>query len=186
MVESMFAADIAPAPTRAFRMNPVVSPPVVTAPPRKRRWLRRALVILLVFVGLPAGYYFYASWSLERDLAEAIAETDRLDPHWRLENIQADRKTYADEENAALLVIKLIRLIGRSPATHRDYYRVFKDLPAPVQFNSQQITILREAFDKYPEALVEARKLKDVKGGRFPIRYTSDWIHTAVSVVDAR
>jgi hypothetical protein len=167
-------------------MNPVASPPAVTAPPRKRRWLRRALVILFAFVGLPAGYYFYASWSLERDLADAIAETDRLDPRWRLEDIQADRKTYADDENAALQVIKLNRLIGRSPASHRDYNRVFSDLAAPVQLNSQQIAIIREAFEKYPDALVEARKLKDMKGGRFPITYTADWINSPSSVLDVR
>jgi hypothetical protein len=167
-------------------MNPVASPPAVTAPPRKRRWLRRLLVILLIFVGLPAGYYFYATWSLERELADAIAETDALDPRWRLEDIQADRKTYLDDDNSALLVAQWNRLIGRSPAGHRDYDRVFNDLRAPVQLNTQQTALLREVFERYPKALDEARKLKDMKGGRFPITYTEDWINTPMSAVDTR
>src|SRR5262245_44540740 len=58
-----------------------------TGAPRqsRRRWLRWLLVLLLLFFGLPIGYYFCARWSLECELAEVIAQTDRLDPRWRLE-----------------------------------------------------------------------------------------------------
>ena len=155
----------------------------VHAPTRpRRRRPRRLGVLLLFFIGLPTGYYFYARWSLERDLAEALAETDRLDPRWRLADIEADRKSYRDDENSALHVIKLTRMVGRNnPTWHRDYQRVFEDLPPQAQLNIQQLELLREAFEKIPEVRDGARKLKDMPGGRFPIAYSADWISTNMS-----
>jgi hypothetical protein len=156
-------------------MNPVASPPPMTAPPRKRRWLRRVLVILLIFVGLPAGYYFYAAWSLNAEIARAIAETDLLDPRWRFEDMEADRKVLSDEENSYVQIVKVIGLLGRggrgTPGGNMRYPEVFGELPATAELNVQQIEMIREAFEKCPEALVEARKLKDFPHGRFPITF---------------
>src|SRR5207249_6045987 len=97
-------------------MTNISSTSVVQTPPRRRRWPRRLLVFLLVFVGLPAGYYFYVNWSLKVETAQAIAETDALDPRWRFEDMEADRKVLADAENSYLQVVKVTRLLGRGGA----------------------------------------------------------------------
>jgi len=160
-----------------------------TGAPRqsRRRWLRWLLVLLLLFFALPIGYYFCARWSLERELAEVIAETDRLDPRWRLEDIEADRKTYRDEENAALQVVRFRKLwTGGSPASDRRWVRAFDRQSPETQLYPEQIEIIREYFDKYPEALIEARKLKDPGDGRFPIVISPDWISTDRRQLDAR
>jgi hypothetical protein len=154
-------------------MNNIAPASADTIPPRKRRWLRRLLVTLLIFVGLPASYYFYARWSLHVETARAIAETDALDPRWRFEDIEADRKVLPDEGNSYVQVVKVIRLLGRggfgSPGANKHHLQVFGELPPTAELNVQQMEMIREAFEKCPNALVEARKLKDFPHGRFPI-----------------
>ena len=150
--------------------------PQPPAPPRHhRRWLRRLLVFLLAFIGLPAAYYFYTSWSLKAEIARAIAETDALDPRWRFDDIEADRKALRDEDNSALQIVKIVRLLGRggvrTPIHHMHYGKVFNELPVTAQLNPQQIQMIREIFEKNPEGLAEARKLKDMLHGRFPVTW---------------
>src|SRR5262245_43427994 len=144
-------------------------------PPRKRRWPRRLLVILLIFVGLPAGYYFYARWSLHVETDRAIAETDLLDPHWRFDDMEADRKVLPDEENSYVQVLKVIRLLGRggagTPGANKHHPQVFGELPPTAELNAQQMEMIRDAFEKSAATLVEARKLKDFPHGRFAITW---------------
>src|SRR6266568_4360198 len=61
---------------------------------RRLRWASWTALSLLILIGVGAGLLWY---SLERTategkklLAEAIAETDALDPRWRWEQIQED------------------------------------------------------------------------------------------------
>jgi hypothetical protein len=151
----------------------------VAAPPT-RRWPRRLLIILLILVGLPAAYYFYARWALEADINRAIAETDALDGRWRLQDLEADREVHRDEANSALHVIKVKRMIGAKPipGSQKDYDAVFKDLPASAQLNVQQLEMIRTPFEQYPDALAEARKLKDMPKGRFPMTLSPDFYAT--------
>ena len=156
-----------------------VRSPVVSAPPQRRRWPRRVLLLILVFVGVPAAYYFYTRHSLDAEIARAVAETDALDPRWRLADLEAERKTHRDEDNSALHIIKVRRMItGPVPGGQKDHDEAFKDLPPCTRLNLQQLEMIRAAFDQYPEALIEARKLKDMPQGRFKLTITPDFIGT--------
>jgi len=163
-------------------MSDSPSPPTPNQSPRRpcRRWLRRLLIALAILAGPLAVYYWYAHWSLAHDLDRAIAEIDRLDPRWHLRDIEADRRTVRDEDNSALHIISVVKLLGRSaPADHPHYAAVVENnLTVLAQLNTQQIEMLREAYDKIPEAFVEARKLKDMPAGRFSLTYTPLWITT--------
>jgi hypothetical protein len=139
----------------------------VAAP--RRRWPRRLLVLLLLAIGLPAAYYFYA-------------ETDALDPGWRLADIEAARQTYRDEDNGALQAIKARRLMLKKPAPGYDknYEAVFRDLPAAVELNVQQTALIRNALELYPDAVVEARKLAEFSGGRYSLTCSTDVFSTLI------
>jgi hypothetical protein len=87
---------------------PDTSPPpgLTVAPPRprhKRRWILLAIVL---FVLIPAsalvGWIFYSKHQAKLALEEAIAESDRLDPGWRLEDIEKRRTALPPERNSAI------------------------------------------------------------------------------------
>src|ERR1700756_2904212 len=76
--------------------------------PRRRLLLWGAMIcgpILLVLAWL--GYQWY--W--DRDFRAAIAEADRIDPGWRLMELETSRAEVPDSENAALQVLAAKRLI---------------------------------------------------------------------------
>ncbi len=87
-------------------------PPTMTSqaprPPRKR--LRRILVLAILgavaATAAVVGYFIRQSYLSEQALAEAIAETDRLDPGWRLMELEASRKPVPPEEDSAALVAR--------------------------------------------------------------------------------
>jgi hypothetical protein len=57
---------------------------------RRRLWIALAIFFVLL-VGVPAGFVIVMRYLGERDLALALAETDQLDPYWRLEDLEAHR-----------------------------------------------------------------------------------------------
>ena len=59
--------------------------------------------LLLTIVSFPILKEYYARWHARRELAEVISEVDRLDPRWRLEDIEADRRQIAPGHNAAVV-----------------------------------------------------------------------------------
>jgi hypothetical protein len=159
----------------------LTSSPPATKPVRRRRWLRYTLAIVTVAAAAAGLVYVYVSWSFESEMRTAIAETEALDPRWRLEHIEEDRKTYRDEENAALQTIVVAKLIGRGRnaiPNHPNYDDLFHNYPPERQLNAVQMNVIGEAFDRIEEARLEARKLKDMPGGRFPIKYSPDFIST--------
>src|SRR5207302_5581190 len=82
--------------TRSANEVPSMTEPAVLPAPRKRR---RRWLLLLVPLALVAAAWLYMYSASDRRLAQVAAETDRLDPHWRLDDIQAERATIPDEEN---------------------------------------------------------------------------------------
>ena len=69
---------------------------------RKRRLqLYLALFALLTVLAL-VGLYFYDSHQAAQSLRDAIAETDRLDPHWRWDDIVKIGADLPDDQNAAI------------------------------------------------------------------------------------
>lgn len=150
-----------------------------------------AAVAFWVLVGVALAVYF--RWKLPRKplpedpdqaLQVAVEEADRLDPGWRLEELEAKRDAIADADNSALCVLaaherlpkgwptwrSLDRLAGRELARSARYRYEddIRKVPADIQFNAQQLAVLKGELREAEAALTEARKLTDLSRGRLP------------------
>lgn len=78
---------------------------------RRRRLLVAAIILYLLSIALLTGYacspvqYDAKMSDAEKLLRTTIEETDRLDPGWRLNDLQAKRTVVPDAENSALYVL---------------------------------------------------------------------------------
>src|SRR5262249_8258416 len=144
-------------------------------PGPRRRWLLVAGLAALPVLALVA-IHFYIDHLAELNLQEALAEADRLDPGWRLDDLEASRDAYPDEENSALRVQPVLRLIPGSWASKEEFYHLFADLPKQHQLDAAAVAALREEMAKVTAAVGEARKLADMPHGRFPNPNPSDWL----------
>jgi hypothetical protein len=151
-------------------------PPEV--PPQPRRW-RRWLGILfgLFLLWLLAGYGYFVLVT-DRDLAEAMAEADRESTGgWQLEDVEARREQVPDAENAALIVLKVKKLLPEPwPADPEDaansvqpWIEQFRNLPPEVQLPAAQLRWVRANLAQVEPARAEARKLIGMTRGRFPL-----------------
>jgi type II secretory pathway pseudopilin PulG len=173
--------------------DPFPSPVAPPVRPRRRRWpYVVALLALVVLFGI--GVYVYLTVSAERKLQAAIAETDRLNPRWRLEDVEADRVVVPQAENSATLAIAAMQQLPKNwpiwdaPPTPQDppdagskrqaLAESFRDLEPQPQLNDEQTTALRTEMMRAARALTEARKLVDRTEGRLPITYRPDFIST--------
>jgi competence protein ComGC len=167
-----------PAPADAcIQPAPATAQPT-SAPVRRRRW-PKLLAGLLLLLAVPALLYTYLIWSNDRDLQDAVAETERLDPRWRLDQILADRPAITDEDNPAIVAKKVSDLMGTGFDVGQQNWQLFQHNDAVHRLNELQIRALRAAFEKYDEPLKLARTLKDFRGtGRFAIKISPDFLST--------
>src|SRR4051812_45747097 len=82
---------------------------ISTMPSEKRRRWRLHLTAL--FLAVVTAWLFIIGPS---DLHRAIAETDALDPGWRLADLEAARAPVPDAENSALVIIAGNKLLKKA------------------------------------------------------------------------
>jgi hypothetical protein len=153
----------------------------IAQPKRRKRW-RIILGCLLALLAVPVGIYLFVKWSSQRDLQAAIAETDALDPRWRLDDLLADREPLPDEQNPALVSLKVHDLVSRPGFDLGEKnLPLFENMAPEARLNAAQIAVLREALGKQAKAIKVARTLKDFRGeGRFPVKYDPSPTNTSL------
>jgi hypothetical protein len=151
----------------------------------RRRWLFVAALVLLPVL-LLGGVYFLLAHFAEVELQDALAEADRLDPGWHLDDLLSRRPEYADDDNSAVQVARVKSLIPSGWASNKQLNDLFEDLPRPHQLDAVQLKALREEMATAATAVAEARKLADMPHGRFPLLWAADSFHTIFSSRDAR
>jgi hypothetical protein len=152
------------------RHDPIAAP---TRPRRRRFWLWVVGLPLAVLVLLGVFWLTKVSSGLQG----AIADADRLDPHWRLEDLEAHRATPPPGRNAADTVLAVKGLL---PGNWPDYklYELLNDLPRSARLNDQQVAAVRAMLQAAGPAVPKARSLIDTPSGRHAITFTPDWIGT--------
>jgi hypothetical protein len=139
------------------------------------------MLLPLLLLAAVVGYYFWAGYAADRELAEVVAEIDRTDPDWRLEQIQEKRKSYSPEENAADTVLAARQLLppGWPPTVTTEDGVIaslgdrVSGLPPEVQADEALARDLRAglAADGVKDALAMTERLSRQTGGRFNITY---------------
>jgi hypothetical protein len=149
-----------------------------------RLWLLRiirAALVVLPLVLIMA--WHWQIWVQGRDKARrAAAEADRLDPGWRLEELEARRALVADEENSASTIEEAARLLP--DRFYEQLEHSFSWLRAPEQWlGSEDRAALALNLKRDTAALPVARRLADLPHGRFAITYSPDGRSTRTSHV---
>jgi hypothetical protein len=158
-------------------MNQAVTLIPVTKP---RTWRRRILLTFLLLVVFGVGGILWFRWYWSHDLNSLMAEMDVQDPGWRIQDIEANRKAVPDAGNSALRILAIGKLLAGQPIITPALEKIVENLPPEVQLNEQQSAYLEKRFANLWTAVVEARNLKDMPHGRYPIKYADDWRSTRV------
>jgi len=183
------------------------SPPSPEAAARSQRIMWAVLGVLIV---LPlcaiVGTSFYQSYENDKnareaeaeanqELNEAIAETERSDPRWRLEDVEAGRAVIPTERNSGEVTMAATKLMPKrwpawdwpseleppEAALKREALRQsLWDLEPQEQLSQEQITALRVEMESAKATRDQARKLADLSEGRYPIHYSDDWVGTLI------
>jgi len=149
-----------------------------TPPARPRlRWWKRCLRWLLVLMLVAGVAVWILLFMADRELRQATADADRLDPGWRYEDLEKKRATIPDEENSALQVLAVAKLLP-TPWPPTPLPAGFKDLvldqiliDPSTRLDDQQIDALHAALEAAKPALPEARKLAAMSRGRYPMLF---------------
>jgi ABC-type transport system involved in multi-copper enzyme maturation permease subunit len=162
--------------------------------PNLSRWLRSperrrihlAWAVSLSAVGVAIWFLARSSSTLDH-WREAVAQADRLDPGWRLDELEARRKVIPDDQNS-LYVVPAIpdeRSFQSVPRWYpgkqwptQDMDESIKDLASEVRLNDTQRRLIQKGLADVQPALVQARRLVDFPDGRNPITYSKDGFST--------
>jgi ABC-type transport system involved in multi-copper enzyme maturation permease subunit len=130
------------------------------------RFAFRSAVMLLPLV-LLLGWYTHLRFASQQRLAEAIAEADRLDPGWRLEELMQVRHHVAAKRDALPRINKAWRLIPPAWPELETEKLAKEDLLPDSPLDPHQAASLRADLDKASAALDEARLIKDCPDASF-------------------
>jgi hypothetical protein len=154
-------------------------------PGLRRRRSRALLGLLLLALLTLLGWWVYRVFIDDWRLQAAIAESDRLDPGWRFQELEAAREPVPDAENGALQVLAAAALLFKAalpppPAQGPGLEQVVAELPPEVRLNADLLRQVRAHLDPAGAALASARRLADMPRGRYHIAYSNDLVGTPV------
>jgi hypothetical protein len=166
--------------------EPALREEAPAAVPRRSR-LRRVLLGVALIAAAVVGVCAYILYEQDRELREAIAEADRLDPGWRFEDMQARRENVPDEENSAPLVLAArakmpAKWLAPTAAGVPTVDMRLVDVPPPQRPAEADLKELRDLLkeDGTPDAIDIARRIADRPQGRYDVAWTKDLVGTLV------
>jgi ABC-type transport system involved in multi-copper enzyme maturation permease subunit len=141
-----------------------------------RSWRLAGWMLFLLPLAAVLGWYGYSHYAAEKSLEEAIADADRLDPGWRLDELEAKRGVIPDEENSMNVVREVKNRLPGDWQYGEDlkFFERFLELAPEKQLSERQIQDLTELFKRSESALILARRLADMPRGRAPVIWNAD------------
>src|SRR6266404_954390 len=146
----------------------------ITTRPRFRLWVKLAAFAILL-LGTPLACWWYLSWYKERGFQALLAETDRLDPGWRLEQILAARPALPDERNSAKQAEKAWNALIGGAKSGSELEAQFTGLPPNVSLPAPLTRALRKLLAEEAAARAAALLVKDMPEGRFFVPADANW-----------
>jgi hypothetical protein len=150
----------------------------------RRRW--RSILALTMFLPVTAfGLGIFAGRLLDDELAKAMADADRDDPFWRLDDLIDHRDEIPDEENSALVVSEALSLLpglpwppARVPAGNPseaddnatlEFFEQMIATPANFRLDSDVVDAMRGELQEYRGAVKMLRTVADFARGRHEV-----------------
>jgi hypothetical protein len=142
-----------------------------------RFWLKRLAKALLVVVIVSLGAQAWRHYRISKRLEETLADIDRAEPGWHLEDLEAARDQIPEEENSARVIVAAARLLPKDwPPKELD--ELFSLLAPEEQLTAEDFARLKQELENVRPALEEARKLAVMPRGRYPIKYQRNVLAT--------
>jgi hypothetical protein len=121
-------------------------------------------LILLAAIALIAGLVLLIVGKRRRndqrlfadEVAEALAEQDRLDPGWRLEEIEKNRPALADDVNSARCIEAVLAQVPNGWPTEGETPVSTANLRPPEPFPPEMLAIIGRELGRIGPALAEA------------------------------
>ncbi len=173
---------------------------------RSWRWWLFVTVLCMVPVGFVLFAYVATRFTGQMRLEQAFAEADRLDPGWRFDDLEAHRLAYPEPDKNGIEQVQLVR--KAMPPTQwpewpfpkfdkdKAYLEQVRDSMnqslegdrlAPTLLNTEQERVVRAELARAATAIELARRMPDYHYGRYPIKWTKDFVSTLLPhVQDAR
>jgi hypothetical protein len=153
-----------------------------------KRWPRHLGATLLLVTIAAIGYLYYRyqleqrrrSRAAEEDLQAALVEADRLDPDWRLEDLETKRRTFNDAENSAVCVRAVARLLPKD----FPWDDLLEEPPPNRLLTREKSDRLRRWLDDAAPALDAGRPLLDLSDGRHVVSWANDYVSTSIDHAD--
>jgi len=153
--------------------------------PKPKGWRPLLIAVLQPLLILAAAYTLWAKLDqlAARRLAAAIAATDRIDPGWRLGDLMAARETVPDDENAALIVARVVAMLpeywrapsasqlGRTwpPSEVGQALGRLASLKAAVRMDDATADVVRDELAAHADAVDLARTVAGYDRGRHEV-----------------
>jgi hypothetical protein len=163
----------------------------------KKRWTKWRIfrwtlsLLILAFLGWVGFLLIVRQFTLEKNkklLAEAISETERNDPRWRWEEIDADREPIPDERNSALILTeireslpKVVSYGDRLEAKRSDGELLLDQVEPNRLPDAEDRILLNRVLDQERTALNRALKLVNFPQGRHKFQLPNNPLEVRVN-----